>query len=107
MTACRKPHHITLDQKSGQTTRSRVRIGFGINDQDISIWPIGDPELIAIEPIVSIALLGSQAHRYHIRARACLTHRQRPDVIARDQFGQVFAFLLCGSVETYLIDAEI
>ncbi len=67
----------------------------------------GDPHLAAVEDIAVALPLGAQPHRDDVGAGARLAHRQRADMLARDQVGQIFALLRVAAVAADLVDAEV
>ena len=98
----RKPFHAFLDNEGSDGLG-----GFTVDDQDIRVGTVGDPHLVAVEKIVLAARLRPQPHADHVRARAGLRHRQRADVLARNQLRQVFFSLRIAAVAPQLIDAEV
>ncbi|MNE92381.1 hypothetical protein D3C80_1900970 [compost metagenome] len=53
------------------------------------------------------ALFGAQFHRHHVGTGIRLAHGQGADVLAADQFWQVFGFLFVSAVAVDLVDAEV
>ena len=56
----------------------------GVDDEDICVGSIGDPELGAVQQVAPPVRLqlGSQLHADHVRARVRFTHRQCTHVFA-------------------------
>ncbi|OIQ66570.1 hypothetical protein GALL_518560 [mine drainage metagenome] len=52
-------------------------------------------------------LVGAQLHAHHVAARARLAHRQRADMLAAEQPGQVLFLLRCAAVAADLVDAQV
>ena len=102
-----KALHPLLDQKRGDTARSCVRVGLGVDDQRVGIGPVGDPHLATVENVAIALTLRAQAHRDHVGARPRLAHGERPHMLARDEFGKVLGFLPGVAVAANLIDAEV
>ena len=105
--AGRNPLNPLLDQKGGDAARAGIGPGLGIDDQGVGVMAVGDPQLAAVEDIAVALLVGAQPHRDDIRAGVRLAHRQRPDMLARDQLRQIFALLRLAAVAADLVDAEV
>ena len=73
-----------------------VRVGLRVDDQRVGVAAVGDPHLAAVEHVAIALRLGAQLHADHVRAGIRLAHRQRADVFAGDQLGQVLALLRLG-----------
>ncbi len=84
-----------------------VRIGLGIDHDGLGDRPVGDPELRAVEDVAVALLVGAGAHRNDVGAGAGFRHRQRADVLAGNQLGQVFLALRVVAVAADLVDAEV
>ena len=69
-----------------------VRIGLGIHHQGVGVAAVGDPHLGAVEH-VAVALLSARSFMLTTSELALLAYRQRADVVAGDQLGQVFLLL--------------
>ena len=82
-----------LDQEGGDAARAGVGVGLGVDHQRVGVGAVGDPELGAVEDVAVALLLGPQLHRDDIGAGARLGHRERADVLARDQLRQIVALL--------------
>ena len=96
-----------LDQEGGDAARAGVRIGLGIDHERLGLRSVGDPHLAAVEDVSVALLLGAGLHRDDVGAGAGLGHRERADVLAGDQLGQIFAFLRVVAVPADLIDAQV
>ena len=84
-----------------------VRVGLGVDHQDLGVRPVGDPHLRAVEDVAVAPAHRPRAHPHHVRARARLAHGERADMLARDQLGQVAPALGGGAVQLDLVDAEV
>lgn len=62
-----------------------VRVGLGVDEQDVGVGTIRDPELVSVENVVVVLFLGLETHRNDVRAGARLTHRQCTDVISAQE----------------------
>ena len=99
--------HALFDQKSSHTARAKLGFGLGIDHQRVGVRPIGDPHLAAIEQVITAFVFGLQLHADDIRTGPRLAHRQRTDMLAADQLGQVFLLLRLAAVALELVDAEV
>ena len=105
--AVRKPGHAALDQERRDAARAGLRVGLGVDHQDLGVGPVGDPHLGAVQDVAVALLLGAGPHPDHVGAGAGLAHGERADVLAADQLGQIALLLLMGAVASDLIDAEV
>ncbi len=96
-----------LDEKGGNTARTGLGVGLGVDHQHIGVGSVGDPHLVAVQHIAAGLAVGAQAHADHIGAGARLAHCQSTDMLAADQFRQILAFLLFVAVSKNLVDAEV
>src|SRR5690606_13109080 len=103
----REAGEVLFDEEGGDAARAGLEVVLGIDDEDVGIRSVGDPELGAVEHPAVAAEVGAQLHRYHVGAGAGLAHRERPDVLAAHQLRQVLALLRLGAVATDLVDAEV
>ncbi len=103
----REPLEGLFNDKGGNALGPGIGIGFGIDDQRMGIRPVGDPHLVAIEDATIALFLGLKLHRDNVGSSARLAHRQRPDMFATDQFGQVFGLLFGRGVAFDLVDAQV
>ena len=103
----RKTLEVLLDDEGGDAARAGGAVGLGVDHQRVGDRPIGDPHLRAVENIAVALAVGARAHRHHVGAGARLRHRQRADVLAGNQLGQIFAFLFGTAVAAELVDAEV
>lgn len=85
----------------------RLGIGLGVDHQGVGVGAVGDPHLGAVEHVAVALLVGAQLHADHVGAGARLAHRQRADVLAGNQLGQVLGFLRGGAVAVDLVHAQI
>ncbi len=99
--------HILFDQEGGDALAARVRIRARVDHQRFRRMAIGDPEFGAVEQIAALHRIRLQLHRNDIAARSRLAHRQRSDMLAADQAGEVFGLLLRVAPARDLIDAQI
>ena len=83
------------------------RIGLGVDDQHVGHRAVGDPEFGAVEDEAIAAPVGPELHRDDVGAGARLRHGKRPDMLARDQLGQVAPLVLVAAIAPDLVDAEI
>eukprot|EP00955_Chlamydomonas_euryale_P046953 353536-Chlamydomonas_euryale.AAC.9 len=72
-------------------------------------WPVGDPELGAVEQVAAAAgrARRTQPHAAHVRSRPDLAHRERADGPAGQQARQVALLLRGGRVAHELVDAQV
>ncbi|MNO77088.1 hypothetical protein D3C76_681860 [compost metagenome] len=98
---------VALDDERGDAVRALFRLGLGVDHVGVGVGTVGDPGLAAVEHVAVALLLGAQLHGDDVGAGVRLAHRQRADVLAADQPGQVFGFLLLGAVALDLVDAEV
>ena len=103
----RKTLEALFDDERRDAAGAGGAVGLGVDHQRVGERAVGDPHLGAVENVAVALLVGAGAHRHHVGARPRLRHRQRADVFARDQLGQVFALLGLGAVAAELVDAEI
>src|SRR5260221_4701386 len=100
-----------LDDEGGDPSFRRrgtgVRVGLGVDHEDVGIRAVGDPHLAAVQDELAFAIFGAGFHRDDIRAGTGLGHRERADPFAGDELRQVFALLGFGSVPADLVDAQI
>ena len=82
-------------------------VGLGVDHQRVGLGRVGDPELGAVEHVAVALLVGAQLHADHVGARAGLAHRQRADVLAGNQFRQVFLLLFRRGPAADLVDAQV
>ncbi len=64
-------------------------VGLRVDDEHVGVGPVGDPHLGAVEHVAVAALSGREPHAHHVRARARFAHRERADVLARDEPRQI------------------
>ena len=104
-------HRETLEtlfhQEGGDAALMRLGIGLGVDHQGVGVGAVGDPHLGAVEHVAVALLVGAQLHADHVGAGARLAHRQRADVLAGNQLGQVLGFLRGGAVAVDLVHAQI
>jgi hypothetical protein len=102
-----EPAHPLLDQEGRHAARAQLGLALGVDHQRVGIRAVGDPHLRAVEQVVTALVLGAQLHRQHVRARARLAHRQRADMLAADEPGQVFFLLRVVAVALDLVHAQV
>src|SRR3546814_16860394 len=68
---------------------------------------VGDPEFRAIEDVAAPYLLGLQLHRHDVAARAGFGHGEAADMLAADQFREIFRLLFIIAPAADLVDAEV
>ena len=83
-----------FDQESADAARTGRRIGLGVDDQRVGDRPVGDPHFRAIEHVAVALALGAGRHRDDVGTGAGLGHRERADMLAGDQLGQIARLLL-------------
>ncbi len=103
----RKALHAALDDEGGDAARARGGIGLGVDDEGLGEGTVGDPHLRAIDDVAVALALGAGGHRDDVRARVRLRHRQRADMLAGDEFGQIARLLRVIAVAHDLVDAEV
>ena len=103
----RKPLHAALDEERADAARAGGRVGLGVDDQRVGDGAVGDPHLRAVEDEAVALLFGARRHRDDVGAGAGLGHRQRADMLAGDQLGQIAPLLRLIAVAHDLVDAEI
>ena len=96
-----------LDDKRRHAARARRRIGLGVDHEGLGHRTVGDPHLGAVEDVAVASSVGARAHRDDVRAGVRLRHRERADMLARDELRQIALLLLLGAVAVDLVDAEI
>ena len=82
-------------------------IGLRVDDQHVGVGPVGDPHLGAVQHVAVAALLRAQLHAHDVRAGGMLAHRERADVLAGHERGQIAPLLRGGAVAPDLVHAEI
>jgi hypothetical protein len=82
-----------LDDERGDAARAGVDVGLGVDDQRVGIAAVGDPHLRAVEDVAVALRFGAQLHADDVGAGVRLAHRERADVLARDELGQVLLLL--------------
>ena len=87
--------------------RAGIRIGLGIDDENIGVGTVGDPHLVAIENVATALVLRAQFHADHVGTGVGFAHSQCTHVFAGDQRGQVLPFLLLRTIATDLVDAQV
>src|SRR5487761_968281 len=103
----REAGHPLLDDECGDAAGACLRIGLGIDDQRVGVWTVRDPHLGAVQDEAIAAPCRRETHRHDVRSRPRLAHRQRADLLARDEAGQVAAPLRVAAVAPDLVDAEV
>jgi hypothetical protein len=98
-----KSLHSLFDDEGGHAARTGAGISLGIDHQRIGDRAVGDPHLAAVDDETVALLLGAGRHRYHVRAGARLRHRQRTDMFAGNQLGQIFPLLRLVAVAADLL----
>ena len=79
----------------------------GVDDKNIGVWAVGDPELGAVQDVVISVQLGFGAHGDDVRSGAGFGHGQSAHVLAGAELGKVFGLLLFTAVPVDLVDAEV
>ena len=102
-----KSLHALFDDEGGDAARAGIGIGLGVDHQRIGDRAVGDPHLVAVEHEAVALLVGAGLHRDHVGAGAGLGHRERADMLAGNQFWQIFALLRLVAVAADLVDAEV
>ncbi len=105
--AVEKPLKVFFDDEGADPARACRRIGLGIDHQHIGIGAVGDPHLVAVENIALAALFGVKLHRNDVGTGPRLGHGQRADMLAGNEFRQIFLTLSGRAVAGDLVDAEI
>src|SRR5471032_2267238 len=104
-------HRVTLemffDQEGGHAARAGFQVVLGVDHQHVGVGAVGDPHFRAVEHPAVTFEIGAQLHADDIGAGVGFGHGERADVFAGNQFGQVFLFLLSGTVALDLVDAQI
>ncbi len=98
---------VLFDQEGGDPARSGLSVGLGIDDQRIRIGRIGDPELRTVEDVTTLHRFRFQLHRDDVRSGRRFGHRQRSDMLAGYQPGQILGLLLFVAPAADLVDAQI
>src|SRR5690606_17085019 len=99
--------HVLLDQERGDTLRSTCRVGLAVDHQHFGLVPIGDPELAPVEHVAALYRVRLELHGDDVRTRRRLAHRQRADVVAAYQPGQILRLLRVRAPAGDLIDAQV
>ena len=76
----------------------RLGVGLGVDDEDVGVGAVGDPELGPVEDVVVSVPLRAGGHGDDVRPRAGLGHGERTHVLAVAQPRQVLLLLLLGAV---------
>jgi hypothetical protein len=105
--AVREALHALLDDEGGDAARAQLGLGLGVDHHRVGVGAVGDPHLAAVEQVVAALVLGLELHADDVAAGAGLAHRQRADVLAADQLGQVLALLRLAAVALDLVDAQV
>jgi hypothetical protein len=96
-----------LDDESGYALRARIYVGLGIHHQNVRVRSVGDPHLVAVEDIAVALPFGAQFHAHHVGTGIRLAHRQRADVFAGYQPGQILALLCLIAVAADLVHRQV
>ena len=102
-----KTRHAFFNQESGDAACAQLWLGFGVNHQRVGVGAVGNPHLAAVEQVVTALVFGLELHADDVRAGTGLAHRQRADMLAADQFAEVFGFLRRIAVAIDLVDAQV
>ena len=103
----RKALHAPLDDEGGDAARVRPGIGLGVDDEGLGHGTVGDPHFRAIDDVAVALAFRARRHRHDVGARVRLRHRQRPDMLAGNELGQIARLLRVIAVAHDLIDAEV
>ena len=103
----RESRERLLDDEGGDPARAGVGIGLGVDDERIRLRPVGDPELRAVQEEAVAALLGAELHGDDVGACARLRHRERTEMLARDELRQIARLLPGIAPAKDLVHAEI
>ena len=98
---------IFLDQEGGHAARAGVQVGFGVHHQSVGIRSVGDPHLGAVQHVAVALQVGTQFHADDVGTGIRLGHRQRADMFAGNEFGEIALFLRFGTVALDLVDAQV
>lgn len=71
-----------------------LNISFSVDDQDVGVGTVGDPELISVKNITIAVIIGTTRHRYHVGSGTRFRHCKSAHVMACDKLGQIFGFLI-------------
>src|SRR5438067_5970652 len=103
----RKPLEAALDDECGDPARRRVGVGSRVHDDRVGMRPVGDPHLVSVEDVAVARLLGARSHRGDVGAGIDLGHRERADVLARNELGEQTTLLRGSAVAPDLVHAKI
>ena len=84
-----KAGEIPLDNKSGNASAAGLRISLGIDDVNMGVGSVGDPELVAVQDELIALLLCPKSHADDIRAGPGLGHGQGANMLPGAQFRQI------------------
>ena len=98
---------ITLDDERRDASGACIAVSLGVDHIGMGVRAVGNPHLVAIEDVAVAFLFGAQLHADHIGPGTGLAHGQGTDMVTADQFGQVPGFLLVGTVDNNLVDAQV
>jgi len=98
---------VALNDECGDAVGAFFQVSLGVDHVGVGVGAVGDPGFAAVEHVLVTALVGAQFHRHHVGTGVRLAHGQGADVLAADQFGQVFGFLFVIAVAVDLVDAEV
>ena len=106
----REPLHTALDDERRDARRASLD-GVGgpqVDEQHVRVRSVRDPHLRAVRTPAAVDALGTTAHRpEHVRAGVGLAHRERPDLLARDQSREPSRALLGGGVQPQVVHAQV
>src|SRR5690554_2809620 len=98
---------VAFYDEGGDAFGAAFRVGFGVDDVGVGVWPVGDPHFVAVEDVVVAFVAGVEFHGDDVGAGVGFRHGQGADVFAADEFGQVGLLLLFGAVAVDLVDAQV
>ena len=102
-----KSFHALFDDESSDAARARRRIGLGVDHERLCDRAVGDPHLAAVDNVAVALLVGAGRHRDHVGTGRRFGHGERSDMLAGNQFRQIFFLLRIAAVAAKLIDAQV
>lgn len=84
-----------------------IGVGFCIHNEGVCNGAVGDPKLVAIEHVSTVALVSTQLHGDDIAPSAWLGHGKGTHVLASDELREVGLALLLAAIADELIDAQV
>ena len=98
---------LAFHDERGDSARAGVGVGLRVDHEHVRVGAVGDPHLGAVQHVPVVSLLGAQLHRDHVGPRSRLAHRQRTDMRAGNEPGEVALALRVVAVSPDLVHAQV